>query len=61
GEDAYETPLRFDDELARHKILDLMGDLALLGQPLRAEIFAVKPSHTLNIRLARALSGESAS
>jgi UDP-3-O-[3-hydroxymyristoyl] N-acetylglucosamine deacetylase len=61
GDDDYETPLRFPDELARHKLLDLIGDLALLGQPLRAEIFAIKPSHTLNIRLARALSDEGAS
>lgn len=61
GETDYQTPLRFPDELARHKLLDLIGDLALLGQPLRAEIFAVRPSHTLNVHLARALSGESAS
>ena len=52
GEDCYETPLRFSNELARHKLLDLIGDLALLGQPLRASVFAVKPGHTLNVRLA---------
>lgn len=61
GEDGYQTPLRFPDELARHKLLDLIGDLALLGQPLRAEIFAVKPSHALNVRLAQALSAAAAS
>ena len=56
GEDAYETPLRFPNELARHKLLDLIGDLALMGRPLLAHVFALKPSHTLNARLARLLS-----
>lgn len=56
GEAAYETPLRFANELARHKLLDLIGDLALIGRPLQAHIIAVKPSHTLNTRLARILS-----
>ena len=48
--------LRFQNELARHKLLDLIGDLALVGQPLQAHIIAIKPSHTLNTRLARVLS-----
>ena len=56
GEDRYETPLRFPNELARHKLLDLMGDLSLIGRPLLAQIIAVRPSHTLNTRLARTLS-----
>ncbi len=56
GEDRYETDLRFPNELARHKLLDLIGDLALAGQPLLAEIIAVRPSHALNTRLARALA-----
>ena len=56
GEDGYETPLRFPDELARHKMLDLIGDLALVGVPLCAEIIAVRPSHALNVRLARRLA-----
>ena len=55
GESGYETPLRFPDELARHKLLDLIGDLSLVGMPLRAQVFAVKPSHALNVRLARRL------
>ena len=50
------TPPRFLNELARHKLLDLIGDLALVGQPLQAHIIAIKPSHTLNTRLARILS-----
>ena len=50
------TPPRFLDEPVRHKLLDLIGDLALVGQPLQAHIIAIKPSHTLNTRLARLLS-----
>ncbi len=56
GGTQYETPLRFANELARHKVLDLIGDLALAGRPLCAEIIAVKPGHTLNVRLARLLA-----
>ena len=59
GEAQYETPLRFSNELARHKILDLIGDLALAARPVQAEIIAVKPGHTLNVRLARLLSEQS--
>ena len=56
GEDCYETPLRFANELARHKLLDLIGDLSLIGCPLLAQVIAVRPSHALNVRLARTLS-----
>ncbi len=56
GEDGYETPLRFPDELARHKMLDLIGDLSLVGVPLCAEVIAVRPSHAFNVRLARLLA-----
>lgn len=56
GESGYETPLRFPNELARHKLLDLIGDLSLLGRPLAAQIVAVKPSHALNVRLAQHLA-----
>ena len=59
GDAKYETPLRFPNELARHKILDLIGDLALVGRPVCAEIIAVKPGHTLNVRLARLLAEHS--
>ncbi len=55
-EDGYDVPLRFADELARHKLLDLVGDLSLIGRPLAARIVAVKPSHTLNCRLAAVLA-----
>jgi len=47
-----EGELRFPDEPVRHKILDLIGDLALLGAPLRAHIIAVKSGHELNAALA---------
>jgi len=46
---------RFPDEPARHKALDLMGDLALLGRPLQARVVAERPSHALNHDLVRAL------
>jgi UDP-3-O-[3-hydroxymyristoyl] N-acetylglucosamine deacetylase/3-hydroxyacyl-[acyl-carrier-protein] dehydratase len=47
---------RFPDEPARHKVLDLLGDLALLGRPLSGEIRAVKSGHSLNTRLVKELS-----
>jgi len=43
-----KEPLRFEDEFVRHKILDIVGDLSLLGKPLRAHIIAVRPGHSLN-------------
>ncbi len=45
--------LRFPDEFVRHKILDIMGDLFLLGRPFKAHIVAVKSGHELNVKLAR--------
>jgi UDP-3-O-[3-hydroxymyristoyl] N-acetylglucosamine deacetylase len=58
GPDGYSMPLRFEDELVRHKILDLVGDLALVGVPVAAEIRAVRPGHSLNADLARALRAQ---
>ncbi len=46
-------PLRYPDEFVRHKILDILGDLALLGRPVCGHVVAVRPSHTLNCELAR--------
>jgi UDP-3-O-[3-hydroxymyristoyl] N-acetylglucosamine deacetylase/3-hydroxyacyl-[acyl-carrier-protein] dehydratase len=46
-------PLRYDDEFVRHKILDIIGDLSLFPVRLKAHIYAVKPSHALNVELAR--------
>ena len=58
--DRYSTPLRFDDELARHKLLDVMGDLVLAtGHSLpQADIIAVKPSHRLNVALATEIAAQ---
>ena len=49
-------PLRFADEPARHKLLDLLGDLALLGALPRAHVIAYKASHRLHVQLAQALA-----
>lgn len=46
-----KEPLRFKDEFVRHKIMDLIGDLVLLGAPLKAHIVAVRPGHALNAKL----------
>jgi len=50
-----KEPLRFDDEFVRHKILDIIGDITLLGVPLKGHIVAVRPSHALNHKLVIAL------
>jgi len=46
-------PLRFPDEFVRHKMLDIVGDLSLVGRPLHAHIVAVRPGHGPNCELAR--------
>ena len=46
-------PLHFPNEPARHKLLDVMGDLALIGVPLKAQILAARPGHASNIVFAR--------
>jgi len=48
--------LRWPDEFVRHKAVDLLGDLALLGGGLDADVVAFKPSHSGNVALARAIS-----
>ncbi len=48
-------PLRYPEEFVRHKILDIVGDLALAGRPIRGHVIAVKPSHHANAELTRAL------
>src|SRR5438309_8770234 len=50
-----KEPLRFADEFARHKILDIIGDLALIGTRIRGHIIAVKSGHAVNAELARAI------
>jgi UDP-3-O-[3-hydroxymyristoyl] N-acetylglucosamine deacetylase/3-hydroxyacyl-[acyl-carrier-protein] dehydratase len=51
-------PLRYPDEFVRHKILDILGDLSLIGRPLRGHLIAVKPSHSANCELARLISAQ---
>ncbi len=47
--------LRFEDEFVRHKVLDAIGDLALLGRPLQARLEAHKAGHAVHVALARTL------
>lgn len=47
--------LRFNNEIARHKLLDVLGDLALLGVRIKGKVFAVRPGHYVNTETARAL------
>ncbi|HAD14432.1 MAG TPA: UDP-3-O-[3-hydroxymyristoyl] N-acetylglucosamine deacetylase [Saprospirales bacterium] len=47
--------LHFPNEPARHKLLDVIGDLALIGKPIRGKIVATKPGHTANIEFAKIL------
>ena len=51
-------PLRYPDEFVRHKMLDILGDLALLGRPLRGHLVAVKPSHGANCELVRRIAAQ---
>lgn len=46
-------PLEWDNEPARHKLMDLIGDLALIGRPLRGRIIATHPGHTINTQFAK--------
>ncbi len=53
-----DNELRFDDEHVRHKIADLVGDLALLGRSIRGRIVAYRSGHALNHQLVRRLADE---
>lgn len=48
-------PLVWDNEPARHKLLDIIGDLALVGRPIRGRIIATRPGHTINNKFARTM------
>ena len=50
--------LRYNDEFVRHKILDIIGDLALLGRPIKGHIIAIKTGHALNAELATAITNQ---
>lgn len=47
--------LRYKNEPARHKLLDVMGDLALVGRPIKAQILAARPGHAANVAFAKKL------
>ena len=51
-------PLVYKNEPARHKLLDLLGDLSLIGRPLKGRIVATKPGHTINTTLAKKIRKE---
>jgi len=51
-------PLRYPEEFVRHKMLDIVGDLSLVGKPLTGHVVAVKPSHTANCELARQIAAQ---
>jgi UDP-3-O-[3-hydroxymyristoyl] N-acetylglucosamine deacetylase/3-hydroxyacyl-[acyl-carrier-protein] dehydratase len=53
-----DEPLRFRDEFVRHKILDLTGDLAILGRPLRAHVVALRAGHVSHLAFVRRLARE---
>ncbi len=46
-------PLRYPEEFVRHKMLDIIGDLSLLGKPIRGHVIAVRPGHAGNCELVR--------
>lgn len=51
-------PLVYDNEPARHKLLDVIGDIALIGRPLKGRIIAVRPGHSLNTTFAKKVRRE---
>jgi UDP-3-O-[3-hydroxymyristoyl] N-acetylglucosamine deacetylase / 3-hydroxyacyl-[acyl-carrier-protein] dehydratase len=55
-----KEPLRFPDEFVRHKILDIIGDLSLVGRPILGHVVAVRPGHGPNTELATAIAKEHA-
>lgn len=52
------TPLRWANEPARHKLMDVMGDLALIGRPLKGKVIATRPGHTINTTFAKKIRKE---
>ena len=51
-------PLVWENECTRHKLLDIIGDMALIGKPIKGRIVATRPGHTINNKFARALRRE---
>lgn len=52
------TKLQFENEPARHKLLDIVGDLALVGKPIKAHILGARPGHSGNVRFAKVLKDQ---
>ncbi len=52
------TPLKWDNEPARHKLMDVIGDIALIGRPLKGRVVAVRPGHRVNNIFTRMLRKE---
>jgi UDP-3-O-[3-hydroxymyristoyl] N-acetylglucosamine deacetylase/3-hydroxyacyl-[acyl-carrier-protein] dehydratase len=50
--------LQYENEPARHKLLDIVGDLALIGRPIKAHILAARPGHSGNVRFAKVLKDQ---
>lgn len=53
-----DRPLQHDNEPARHKLLDVLGDLALIGRPIKGKVIATRPGHSLNTTLAKQIRKE---
>ena len=51
-------PLVFPNEPARHKLMDVLGDIALIGRPIKGKIIATRPGHTINTTFARQIRKE---
>ena len=51
-------PLQWENECTRHKLLDIIGDMALIGKPIKGRIIATRPGHTINNRFAREMRKE---
>ena len=51
-------PLAWDNESTRHKLLDIIGDMALIGKPIKGRIIATRPGHTINNKFARLMRKE---
>ncbi len=51
-------PLQWENECTRHKLLDVIGDMALIGKPIKGRIIATRPGHTINNKFARQMRKE---
>ena len=51
-------PLQWENECTRHKLLDIIGDMALIGKPIKGRIIATRPGHTINNKFARQMRKE---